>query len=167
MLIKRQISLERILIVVFSLSLSPRVTHFEGHTLPKNTHVIPLLHAVHMNPESWPEPEKFRPERFLSEDGTEVRRPDNFMPFGAGRRMCLGDTLAEKEFFLFFTTFFHALDVRAAGGAPPDLAGVAGVTVCPRSYEIVCQPRKEMRDSLVSALVLEEQSGALPCRTYG
>ena len=79
-----------------------RAVNFEGFVIPKNAHVIPLLHAVHMNPDYWEEPEAFRPERFLSEDGKTVQKPEHFMPFGVGQRMCLGDHLAEKEFFLFF-----------------------------------------------------------------
>lgn len=116
---------------------------FEGFVIPKNAHVIPLLHAVHMNPEYWDEPEAFRPERFLSEDGLTVRKPEHFMPFGVGQRMCLGDKLAEKEFFLFFASLLYVFDVENPKGvALPGLRGVAGVTVTPQEFEVVCTPRK-------------------------
>jgi 26-hydroxylase len=62
-----------------------RSVEFEGYTIPKNAHVIPLLHAVHMNPELWDQPEEFRPERFLNEDRTAVHKSENFMPFGIGQ----------------------------------------------------------------------------------
>lgn len=120
-----------------------RTIEFEGYTIPKNAHVIPLLHAVHMDPETWDEPEKFRPERFLNEDHTSVHRPENFMPFGIGQRMCLGDQLAEKEFFLFFTSLLHCFSFQnpTDGRDLPSLRGVAAVTVTPQDFEVMCLPR--------------------------
>jgi len=119
---------------------------FEGFRIPKNAHVIPLLHAVHMNPDTWEEPEEFRPERFLSPDGTKVVKPEHFMPFGVGQRMCLGDNLAEKEFFLFFSTLMQHFDVKNPEGVPlPDLKGVPGVTVTPQVFEVVFIPRRTTR----------------------
>ena len=95
-----------------------REVKFEGYTLPKNTHVIPLLHAVHMDPKNFAEPEEFRPSRFLSPDGKKLVKPEQFMPFGAGQRMCLGDQLAEKEFFLLFASLLHSFDLSLPEGKP-------------------------------------------------
>jgi 26-hydroxylase len=55
----------------------------EQHFIPKNTQVLPLIWAVHMNPELWADPEKFDPTRFINEAG-QVQKPDYFMPFGIG-----------------------------------------------------------------------------------
>ncbi len=119
-----------------------RTTEFAGFTLPPNTHVIPLLYAIHMDPELWPEPEAFRPERFLSADGSELVKPEHFIPFGIGQRMCLGNQLAEKELFLLFSSLLHAFDVRAASPADlPSLRGVAAVTIKPVDFDVVFVPR--------------------------
>lgn len=119
-----------------------RAVEFEGYVIPQNAHVIPLLHAVHMDPEAWEAPEELRPERFLTADGSAVQKPDNFMPFGTGQRMCLGDQLAEKELFLFFTTLLHCFDLQSPKDTPlPSLRGVAGVTVTPQDFEVICVPR--------------------------
>ena len=124
---------------------------FEGFTIPKNTHVIPLLHAVHMDPELWDKPEEFRPSRFLVENGTGVQKPEGFMPFGVGNRMCLGDNLAEKEFFLFFSSILHTFDLELPEGAElPNLRGVAGVTVTPNKFEVVFKPRAGRTNNNVS-----------------
>ncbi|CAB4063233.1 CYP18A1 [Lepeophtheirus salmonis] len=77
-----------------------REVQFEGFVLPQNSHVIPLIHAVHMNPKNWENPEEFRPERFINKEGV-LFKPEHFMPFGVGQRKCLGDRLAEQEFFPF------------------------------------------------------------------
>lgn len=46
--------------------------------------LLPLLWSVHMDPTKWPQPEKFRPERFLGENG-QVFKPDYLMPFSTGQ----------------------------------------------------------------------------------
>ncbi|XP_049271157.1 cytochrome P450 3A19-like [Rhipicephalus sanguineus] len=53
---------------------------------------IPLA-GIHLDPEYFPEPEKFSPERFLPENKDSIR-PFTFMPFGAGPRNCAGSRLA-------------------------------------------------------------------------
>merc|ERR1719369_2298078 len=117
-----------------------RTVEFEGHIIPKNTHVIPLLHGVHMDPEVWDQPEEFRPERFLNEEG-KIQKPKHFMPFGAGQRMCLGDKLAEMELQLFFSSLLHVYDLENPGSELPSLQGVTGVTVSPQNFEVYFVPR--------------------------
>jgi len=119
-----------------------RSIEFEGYTIPKNAHVIPLLHAVHMDPETWDRPEEFRPERFLSEDQTSIEKPENFMPFGIGQRMCLGDQLAEKEFFMFFSSLLHCFEIQNPKSQDlPSLKGVSAITVAPSEFEAIFVPR--------------------------
>ena len=54
--------------------------------------------------------------RFLDEDGKFKGRGDNLHPFGIGRRYCLGQSLAEKEFFLFFTGILHQFKLERVEG---------------------------------------------------
>jgi len=117
-----------------------RTVELEGHIIPKDTHVIPLLHGVHMDPEVWEDPEAFRPERFLTEEG-KVHKPKHFMPFGAGQRMCLGDKIAEMELQLFFTSLLHVFDLENPGKDLPSLQGFTGVTVSPHDFEVNFIPR--------------------------
>ena len=120
--------------------------------------MIPLLHAVHMNPETWEHPEEFRPERFLSEDLKTIHKPEHFLPFGIGQRMCLGDQLAEKEFFMFFASLLHCYELKNPQGQTlPDLRGVTTVTVSPREFEVICSPRRHV-PSLTSSLLHEEST---------
>ena len=111
----------------------------DGYIIPKDTHVIPLLYAMHMDPKVWDEPEKFVPERFLK-DG-KVHKPCHFMPFGCGQRMCLGDKLAEMELQLFFSSLLHVFDIENPGPELPSLQGVTGVTVAPQDFQVRFIPR--------------------------
>lgn len=55
-----------------------------GFRVPKGTMVIPLQWAVHMDHKIFPEPEKFKPERFIDENG-QFCKPEAFIPFQLGK----------------------------------------------------------------------------------
>ena len=63
------------------------------HDLPAGCVASPCVYLTHRRPDVWPEPEAFRPERFL---GTRVD-PYTFFPFGGGLRHCLGAAFALYE----------------------------------------------------------------------
>jgi len=56
---------------------------FRGYFIPKGTLVLSNMYSVHMNPELWPEPEKFKPERFLQR-GMKVEKKE-LIPFSVGK----------------------------------------------------------------------------------
>lgn len=64
--------------------------------IPKGTMVIPLQWAIHMDPSRWGDPQEFRPERFIGEDGA-VLRPDGFIPFQTGELLCTHCTYGPEE----------------------------------------------------------------------
>lgn len=67
-----------------------------GILVPKGAHVIISQYASHRNPELFPEPEQFKPERWR--DDLESRLPRGaYFPFLAGTRKCLGDQFALLE----------------------------------------------------------------------
>ena len=64
-----------------------------GRELPAGTTVAPCIHLVHNDPATYPEPRRFRPERFLEQPpGTYT-----WIPFGGGVRRCLAASYAEME----------------------------------------------------------------------
>lgn len=118
-----------------------RDVKLNGFHLPQNSQVIPLLHAVHMDPNLWDEPEQFNPFRFINSEG-KVTKPDYFLPFGVGRRMCLGEILARMELFLFFSSLIHSFDLAVPEGETlPTLKGIAGVTISPSSFKVMLTHR--------------------------
>lgn len=94
-----------------------------------------------MDPTLWNKPEEFNPSRFLDAEG-KVHKPEYFMPFGVGRRMCLGDVLARMELFLFFASLMHTFNVSLPDGASvPSLKGNVGITISPDQFQVVLTPR--------------------------
>ncbi|KAK4876363.1 hypothetical protein RN001_012785 [Aquatica leii] len=115
--------------------------HLNGFSVPHNAQVVPLLHAVHMDPNLWDEPDKFNPSRFIDGEG-KVNKPEYFIPFGVGRRMCLGEILARMEVFLFFSTLLHTFELSVPEGEKlPSLKGNAGVTIFPDTFKVCVKPR--------------------------
>jgi cytochrome P450 len=64
-----------------------------GYELPAGVTVTPCIHLIHRDPQTYPEPDRFRPERFLeTPPGTYT-----WIPFGGGVRRCLGASFAQFE----------------------------------------------------------------------
>ncbi|XP_075704425.1 cytochrome P450 2C29-like [Rhinoderma darwinii] len=79
---------------------------FRGYTIPKGAAVIPFLSSVLTDPSQWETPEVFNPGHFLTEEG-QFRTRLAFMPFSAGKRVCLGENLARMELFLLFSALLQ------------------------------------------------------------
>ncbi|KTF73213.1 hypothetical protein cypCar_00048097 [Cyprinus carpio] len=111
---------------------------FNGYFIKKGTTVVPLLTSVLKDPSEWEKPNSFYPEHFLNEKGQFVKR-DAFMPFSAGRRVCLGESLARMELFLFFTSLLQSYRFTTPPGVSGDeldLKGVVGITLNPSPHKL-------------------------------
>ena len=71
--------------------------------------VVANLHFIMKDPAHFKEPATFNPYRFLDDDGGRFVRHDRFVPFGLGKRACMGEPLARKEVFLFFVSLVQRL----------------------------------------------------------
>ncbi|MEU4204643.1 cytochrome P450 [Streptomyces sp. NPDC045470] len=85
------------------------------HELPAGTTVFYPFWAVHMNPDHWPEPEKFVPERFTPQE-VAGRSRLAYIPFGIGPRSCEGAGLAVVEAELVLAVLLKRFRFRPVPG---------------------------------------------------
>ncbi|KAI8795725.1 cytochrome P450 2U1 isoform X1 [Biomphalaria glabrata] len=113
-----------------------------GYNIPKGTIVMPNLDAIHASKEIWGDPENFRPERFLDAKGNIIKR-EELMPFSIGRRICLGESLAKMELFLYLSTLFQKFEfLPASPDKVPPLLDTWGLVAAPETFEIRCVERE-------------------------
>jgi cytochrome P450 family 135 len=85
-----------------------------GYELPAGASVTPSIHLIHRDPEIYPEPDRFLPERFLDNPpGTYT-----WIPFGGGVRRCLGAAFAQFEMAVVLRELVKRHDIRPANPAP-------------------------------------------------
>ncbi|KAM8724740.1 cytochrome P450 2K1-like isoform 4-T4 [Acanthopagrus schlegelii] len=116
---------------------------FQGYFIKGGTTVFPLLTSVLYDESEWESPHTFNPSHFLDEDGKFIRR-DAFMPFSAGRRVCLGEGLARMELFIFFTSLLQRFRFTPPPGVTEDdldLTPVVGNNLNPPPHEL-CAVRR-------------------------
>ncbi|XP_022107914.1 cytochrome P450 2J2-like [Acanthaster planci] len=123
-------------IVPVHVHMSSEDTTIAGYNIPKGTIVATSIWQIHYDPLVWEEPEEFRPERFLNQDG-KFRPRLEFIPFGIGRRICLGEHLAKMELFIFFTHLLHHFTLKKPDHVPVvSFEGIHGVVWAPKSFEV-------------------------------
>jgi cytochrome P450 len=98
-----------------------------GWHLPAGIRVYPAIALVHHREDLYPEPERFRPERF-TEDGAESY---TWLPFGGGIRRCIGAALAQAEMAEVLRTILSRVEL-AAVRPDPDPVTLKGITLAPR-----------------------------------
>jgi len=116
---------------------------FHGYLIPKGTAVYSSLYSTHHDPEVWGDPENFRPERFLSKDGTRAERHESLIPFSIGKRSCLGELLARDQLFLFITSLVQRFNIVPEAGKPkPTLDPKLGqLTLEPHHFSVILKDR--------------------------
>ncbi|XP_071112705.1 cytochrome P450 2U1-like [Haliotis cracherodii] len=118
----------------------PHDVQFRGYTFPKGVTVITNLDSVLQDPDVWGDPQTFRPNRFLDDAG-KIQKTDEFIPFSLGRRVCLGESMARMELFLFLTTMIQRFKFLPVDGQKPSLDGKMGFTHMPQQFQVKAVPR--------------------------
>ncbi|KAF7823553.1 licodione synthase-like [Senna tora] len=128
----------------------------ENYVIPEDTVLIVNVWAMGRNPSFWESPLDFKPERFLKPKGgsasgspLDVRGQHfQYLPFGSGRRMCSGLTLAMQEVPAVVAALIQCFDFQVVGPHGGILKGEdaiinvderPGLTV-PRAHDLVCVP---------------------------
>lgn len=111
---------------------------FKGFLIKKDTTVFPLLTSVLHDESKWESPHMFNPSHFLDAEGKFIVN-DAFLPFSAGRRVCLGESLAKMELFLFFACLLQHFRFTPPPGvlhSELDLTPAVGLTLNPVPHKL-------------------------------
>jgi cytochrome P450 len=104
-----------------------------GYELPAGISVVPSIYLAHRNPAVYPDPQAFRPERFLeSPPGTYT-----WIPFGGGVRRCLGASFAQFEMAVVLRELVKRREIRPANPKPERVFRRAITETPRRNAEVV------------------------------
>ncbi|KAF5329959.1 hypothetical protein D9611_010489 [Ephemerocybe angulata] len=101
-------------------------TEIAGHMVPENTVVSMSQTFVHLNPDIFPEPHVFNPERWFKEGSEDLYK--SIVAFSKGPRMCIGINLAWAEAYLILANVFRKIDMHMVNTTKEDIKWAALLT---------------------------------------
>nr|AHL88976.1 cytochrome p450 3042A1 [Brachionus koreanus] len=108
---------------------------FRGFKIPENTFIMANIWSCMRDPHYWSEPNEFRPERFLDKYGNFVCKNPAMVPFGIGKRACIGESIARLQMFLIFTSLLQKFHFSFAKSEELNdeklMKGIPGVGLSP------------------------------------
>ncbi|CAI0386888.1 unnamed protein product, partial [Linum tenue] len=123
---------------------SSRDCEIQGYKIPARTRLFVNVWAIGRDPNHWDEPLEFEPERFM--DGKMDARGQHFefLPFGSGRRVCPGTTLALHMVHANLAAMIQCFEWKVHGstksdGNIVDMEEGVGLTI-PRAHPLICVP---------------------------
>jgi cytochrome P450 len=100
-----------------------------GYDFEAGTFLAPCIYIIHNREDIYPEPHKFRPERFLERQFS----PYEFFPFGGGSRRCLGNIFAQFEMKLVLATILTKFKLTLVNNSPIKPVR-RGLTIAPSDH---------------------------------
>ncbi len=127
------------------LSMSLFVIFSDGYDIPKGTVLASNFSQIHTDPAVWPDPEAFKPERFLDGGGNFVTHP-GWLPFSAGKRGCVGEVVAKSDMFLSMVFLFQRFTF-VPDASSEKLEGACDkarlpMMVIPKPFKIIAKSRE-------------------------
>jgi cytochrome P450 len=97
-----------------------------GKEIKPGDRVVMFAYGAHHNPKFWPDPEEFRPERWMG--GTKGQVKYSYLPFGAGKRSCIGGAMSQVENTLALSMLLRRFRPEYLGKEPPGFSGTVTLT---------------------------------------
>ncbi len=101
----------------------------DGKQIKAGDRVVIFAYGAHHNPKFWENPEAFKPERFMGEV-MKKRKPYTYLPFGGGKRSCIGGAMSQVENTLALSILLRRFRPEYVGVEPPGIN--ATVTLTPK-----------------------------------
>lgn len=98
-----------------------------GKEIRPGDRVMLFAYGMHHSPKYWDEPEEFRPERFMG-DAARKRKPYTYLPFGGGKRSCIGGAMSQVENTLALSILLRRFRPEYVGNEPPGINGTVTLT---------------------------------------
>ena len=103
-------------------------TELMGYRLEVGQTLMGCIHLLHQREDIYPEPRKFKPERFEMREFSAYE----FFPFGGGKRRCIGEALAKLELKLALATIISHYELELKSDRP-EVPARRGVTLAPKT----------------------------------
>jgi cytochrome P450 len=110
-----------------------------GYELPAGIRVAPNIYLTHHRPDVYPQPDRFRPGRFLEQPADTY----SWIPFGGGIRRCLGASFATYEMKIVIPTILQTVSLRAVGSEHEPIRRRAITFVPARDATVIVDGFKE------------------------
>jgi unspecific monooxygenase len=120
-----------------------------GYQLEPGTALFGSIYLTHRREDLYPEPKRFRPERFLEREFS----PYEFVPFGGGIRSCIGASLALFEMKLALATVLSSYQLALKDSKPEELQGRGIVLVPARGVNMVVEGKRVRQEQELTATV--------------
>jgi cytochrome P450 len=100
-----------------------------GKEIRPGDRIVLFAYGAHHSPKFWDAPEEFLPERFM-DDAVKKRKPYTYLPFGGGKRSCIGGAMSQVENTLALSILLRRFRPEFVGAEPPGIN--ATVTLTPK-----------------------------------
>jgi cytochrome P450 len=134
-------------VIAFSARHVIKPYELDGHLLPRNVRIGLAASLTHFDPELFPQPDRFHPERFLE------TKPETYswIPFGGGIRRCIGAAFAHMEMEVVLRTLLERVELDAQPDATPERWRFRGVAHVPADGGRVIVRRRRAAAPLAAA----------------
>ncbi|XP_053380246.1 cytochrome P450 1A2-like [Mercenaria mercenaria] len=123
--------------------LTVKDTTLKGYDIDKETVVFFNLHSISYDKEFWGDPQTFRPERLIDANNKlNLEKCNRILPFGLGRRRCVGEFLARMEQFLLFANVIRRCRFSKPAGESYDMEPDPGLVYSPKAFCVVVEERQ-------------------------
>jgi len=124
---------------------------YEGFFIPAGALVFGNSWAILHDPVMYPEPDAYKPERFLNPDGSLRDDPVLASTFGYGKRICPGRHFVDATLFIVIASILSVFNIERAKGTPEKFSYTGGGLSRPHSFRCSITPRDKKAEELIAA----------------